>query len=95
MDTHFSLAEGLRLIGDDYIGNAAMFPTATNSRAWIVGHRLSRAFLYVRDDGMRDLDTLLVAPLGKPLVNALDINDRDEILARAEGGGYYILKRVR
>lgn len=92
----FSLTNGLRETGEGYPGDSKLLPTAVNDRAWTVGHRLGKAFLYVYGQGIRDLDTLLVTPLPQSLTHAIDINDRDEILARTSSPArYYILRRVR
>lgn len=97
----FSLDNGLRVIGEQ---NDSLVPKAVNDRGWIVADGAlpllpeRRALLYVYGQGLRDLNTLLVTPLPSPLGYAVDINDRDEILAFSDsssGRRYYILKRVR
>lgn len=99
----FSVANGLRGVGTLTGSTGLAGVSAVNGRGWTVGsdpnyaNLNARAFLYVYGQGMRDLNSLVTTPLAQPLVHAVDINDRDEILAFADGSPrrYYILRRVR
>lgn len=73
---------------------------AINDRGWVVGESslsktntsVTRAFLYVYGRGITDLNALTPG-LDTVLKTAIDINDRDQILALGQNGHHYLLSR--
>lgn len=89
----YSLATGVRLAGPRASANAI------NDRGWMVGADYSgTAFLYVYGQSVMDLNTLTPGVPAR-LTGAIDINDRDEILAWSgnlfAAPRYFLLRRVR
>lgn len=86
--------EGVRRIGR--IGDFIV-PNAINNRNWVVGgygeSNRSGAFLYVRGHGIRNLEELIIGE-GLRLRDAVDINDRGQILVHGYDNHAYLLNRV-
>ena len=74
-------------------GDACSRSRAVNVRGQVVGgssdcHNFLHAFVWDGNAGMVDLNTLIPAGSGYQLTNAININDRGEILAKAAPVGF-------
>jgi hypothetical protein len=69
--------------------------SAMNNSGLVVGSSANKAFVYgLNGSGIIDLNALLALKAGEYLNNAVDINDRNQILAESNLGKMYLLTPV-